>query len=151
MRTVEHPPRALYLFLLAGMLGAGCASGPPYASKSLAVDCRPGDSSVVCCIKKYPATAAQSCAATATEVAEVLNGLRVLNEVADAADEELDEESIDDFINNADLPEWKQECIRLYVNCKNEGWTGSCYDCIRYCEGQHDWPFRTCSPRKKRE
>lgn len=37
------------------------------------------------------------------------------------------------------------------VNCciKNEGWMGSCYDCLRYCEGQQDWPFNKCRKRKK--
>jgi hypothetical protein len=110
----------------------------------MAVDCKPGESSVVCCIKKFPTTAAESCGASATEVAEILNGARVLNEAAKDA-----EVGTDDFANNADLPEWKQQCIRNYVSCKSEGWTGDCYACIRYCEGQQEWPRDKCRERKK--
>ncbi len=99
---------------------------------------------MVCCIKKFPTTAAASCGASAGEVAGVLNGLRVLNEAATAADEE---EDTDDFANNADLPEWKQRCIRNYVSCQDEGWTGNCYDCLRSCEGQKEWPRGKCRER----
>jgi hypothetical protein len=141
------------LALLCGLLGSGCSSGAYSAGRgaslgqSIAVDCKPGDSSVVCCIKKFPTTAAASCGASAGEVAGVLNGLRVLNEAATAADEE----DADDFANNADLPEWKQRCIRNYVNCQDEGWTGICIYCLPYCEGQQEWPLRKCRPRKKEE
>jgi hypothetical protein len=97
---------------------------------------------VVCCIKKFRATAAESCGATASEVAEVLNGTRVLNEAiqeATAGD--------DDFANNASLPEWKRQCIKDYVSCKQQGWAGNCYDCLRYCEGQRAWPDDRCHPQ----
>ncbi|MFP2924511.1 hypothetical protein ACLESO_04705 [Pyxidicoccus sp. 3LG] len=151
MGIVNRPPTVLGLFLLAGMLASGCASGPPYMTQAIAVDCRPGDSSVGCCIKKHPTTAAQSCAATAMEVAEVLNGVRVLNEAATAAEDLEEEEYLDEFLNNEELPEWKQRCIRSYVNCKNEGWTGSCYDCLRYCEGQQEWPRNKCRERKRKK
>ena len=114
-----------------------------YLAQSLAVDCKPGESSVVCCIKKFPTTATESCGATASEVADVLNSARALNQTAKAED-------ADDFANNALLPEWKQECIRRYVDCKNEGWTGNCYDCIRSCEGQQEWPFSKCRERRKK-
>jgi hypothetical protein len=56
----------------------------------------------------------------------------------------------DEFANNRDLPEWKQRCIKYYVACKQEAWTGPCYDCLRYCEGQQEWPFNRCRERKKR-
>jgi hypothetical protein len=97
---------------------------------------------VVCCIKKFRATAAESCGATASEVAEVLNGTRVLNEAiqeATAGD--------DDFANNASLPEWKRQCIKDYVSCKQQGRAGNCYDCLRYCEGQRAWPDDRCHPQ----
>jgi hypothetical protein len=58
-----------------------------------------------------------NCGATASEVADVLNGAWVLNPSAKAAEEE----DADEFTNDAHLPEWKQECIRLYVVCKDEG------------------------------
>jgi hypothetical protein len=135
------------------LLASGCATSAParaerpsYLAQSLAVDCKPGDSSVVCCIKKFPTTARESCGATASEVADVLNGARVLSEAT-----KVEEEDADDFANNAHLPEWKQKCIRNYVNCQNEGWTGSCYDCLRNCEGQRAWPSDRCRERKKKE
>ncbi|MBZ4419109.1 hypothetical protein [Myxococcus sp. RHSTA-1-4] len=155
MTTAKLPPVVLGLAVLWGLLASGCSTGAParaerptYLAQSLAVDCKPGQSSMVCCIKKFPTTAAESCGASATEVAEVLNGARVLNEAAQAAEDA--EESTDDFANNANLPEWKQKCIQNYVACQNEGWTGNCYACIRRCEGQRDWPLDMCHERKRR-
>jgi hypothetical protein len=85
---------------------------------------------VNCCIQQFPLSPVESCAATEAEALIVLNGLRMAYEATqDAGNAE------DDFTNNADLPEWKQRCIRSYVDCKNEGWTGSCYQCLRYYEG----------------
>lgn len=117
---------------LASLLGvlAGCA----------AVLCQPGEPSVNCCIKKFPLSPVESCAATEAEALLVLNGLRMAYETSQDAE--------DDFANNAQLPEWKQRCIRSYVDCKNEGWMGSCYQCLRYCEGQQDWPFNQCRKRR---
>jgi hypothetical protein len=106
---------------------------------------------MVCCIKKFPLTAVESCGATAAEAAEVLNGVKVLNEASQSAGDEAAKQE-DDFANNADLPEWKQRCIRNYVNCQQEGWTGDCHACLRYCEGQQDWPRDKCRERRgKRE
>lgn len=110
---------------------------------------------MVCCIKKFPRTPVESCGASAAEAVEVLNGARVLNEATrpteeEAAQQEEDGAKKDDFANNAALPEWKQECIRYYVDCQNKGWTGSCHECIRRCEGQHEWPFSLCAPPEKR-
>ncbi len=73
-----------------------------------------------------------------------LTALAVAHEATELTEDE------DDFANNADLPEWKQKCIRFYVDCKNQNWKGNGYDCIRRCEGQQDWPFALCEPRKKR-
>jgi hypothetical protein len=92
---------------------------------------------MTCCIKKHPLDPVGACGASPSEVEQVLRAVR--------ADEDEDE---DDFANNASLPEWKQECIRLYVRCQNRGWTGKCDDCLRYCEGQHDWPRDWCHPRE---
>jgi hypothetical protein len=30
------------------------------------------------------------------------------------------------------------------ARCKQEKWVGNCYDCIRRCEGQHEWPQDMC-------
>ncbi|SEK74851.1 hypothetical protein SAMN05444354_102237 [Stigmatella aurantiaca] len=70
----------------------------------------------------------------------------------EAASADATSEQEDDFANNAHLPEWKQECIRNYVACQNEtDWQGPCYDCLRRCEGQQDWPFGMCWPLGKKE
>jgi len=103
-----------------------------------------------CCIKKFPTTAAQSCGATAGEIASVLNGARILNE-AMQPDQEPAVTTEDDFANNRELPEWKQTCIRNYVACQNEpDWKGPCFECLRRCEGQQDWPFEMCWPPGKK-
>jgi len=133
MRSTK-PTLFACLAALLGGFAAGCA----------AALCQPGEPSVNCCIKKFPLSPVESCAATEAEALIVLNGLRMAYEAAqNAKDEE------DDFANNADLPEWKQRCIRSYVDCKNEGWMGSCYQCLRYCEGQQEWPFNQCRKRRK--
>jgi len=154
MGSKNSLPIPLGLTVLGALLASGCATSAPvraeqptYLAQSLAVDCKPGESSVVCCIKKFPTTATESCGATASEVADVLNGARALHHAAKAEEKE----DTDDFDNNADLPEWKQQCIRNYVDCKNEGWTGNCHDCIRYCEGQREWPRGKCRERRKKE
>lgn len=122
------------LTVLSGGLVAGCA----------AALCQPGEPTVNCCIKKFPLSPVESCAATEAEALLVLNGLRMAYEAAQNAGEEED-----DFANNTHLPEWKQLCIRSYVDCKNEGWTGSCYQCLRSCAGQQEWPFNQCRKRRK--
>ncbi|WP_225411217.1 hypothetical protein [Stigmatella hybrida] len=108
-----------------------------------------------CCIQKNPLTPAASCGASAQDIAEALTGAKALHQAAkmeEAASADATREQEDDFANNAHLPEWKQECIRNYVACQNEtDWQGPCYDCLRRCEGQQDWPFGMCWPLGKKE
>jgi hypothetical protein len=118
-----------------------------FAAGAAAALCHPGETSVACCIRKFPLSPIESCAATEVEALEVLNGLRMAYEAAKKAGG-----TADDFANNADLPEWKQECISNYVACKSEpDWTGPCYACLRRCEGQQRWPFAMCSPRPSKK
>jgi hypothetical protein len=119
--------------VLWGVLALDCSAGTAALGPG---DCRPGDSSMTCCIKKYPYDPVGACGASPSEVEQVLKTVR--------ADEDDD---ADDFANNAALPGWKQKCIRSYVKCKNGGWTGNCHDCMRYCEGQHQWPSGECHER----
>lgn len=130
------------LFLLRW--GAGLDGGSANTSllaQAATLDCRPGEPSAVCCIKKHPHDPVGACGATSSEVEQVLGVVRP--EVSAGENE-------DDFANNASLPEWKQRCIRNYNNCRNEAWTGPCDDCLRYCEGQQgDWPFNKCVRRKR--
>jgi hypothetical protein len=41
-------------------------------------------------------------------------------------------------------------CIGTYVKCIEQRWTGHCYNCMRYCQGQHQWPLQLCAPRTNR-
>jgi RHS repeat-associated protein len=48
--------------------------------------------------------------------------------------------------------DWRGQCIRLYAQCKNYGWTGSCDVCLNKCTAQQEWPFDgpgACKPKKK--
>jgi hypothetical protein len=47
-------------------------------------------------------------------------------------------------------PEWHKVCRAKYFECIDQYWTGSCYDCFRYCEGQHEWPDNMCRSRTRR-
>jgi hypothetical protein len=73
-------------------------------------------------------------------------------EAKEAAETDVAEvEQTEDWSSIAELPEWKQLCIKSYYACKDRGWTGKCDDCLRYCEGQQEWPTSRCGPRKKRK
>lgn len=56
--------------------------------------------------------------------------------------------AVEEDAHNAKLPDWKRRCISTYAECKDDDWTGSCYACFRYCEGQQEWPLNKCRPRK---
>ncbi len=113
----------LAMAVLLGVFTSGCAT-------AMSASCRPGDSTMACCIKKFPLSPKESCAASEAETLLILNSIRMTIEE-------------DDFANNAHLPPWKQECIKGYVFCMGVEWLGSCYDCLRLCEGQRKWP-ETC-------
>ncbi|HZI09443.1 MAG TPA: hypothetical protein VE153_03570 [Myxococcus sp.] len=55
----------LALALLCGALASGCAT-------AAAASCRPGDSTMTCCIKKHPLSPAESCAASQKEILAAL-------------------------------------------------------------------------------
>lgn len=147
MRNAK-PSVALGLILALGGLLPGCSSG------AHSVASRPHESSppaslaqatcwdtMSCCIQRHPATAAQSCGATALEIAEALNGARVLNEATQT------EEASEAAMEREDrTPPWKQQCIETYNQCIDDGWVGTwaCIDCFRYCEGQRKWPTDKC-------
>ncbi|RUO89325.1 hypothetical protein D7Y11_30875 [Corallococcus sp. AB018] len=123
-------------------VGAGCGGGahvrasdpqPSATAEYLAqAQCGPQDSTVSCCVKRHPGNPAR-CGATELEAEDILLFAR--------AAEELSRE----------LPEWKRACLETYVQCQEDHWSGSCYDCFRYCEGQRgEWPDDRCRPKRKR-
>ncbi|NVJ07393.1 hypothetical protein HUW63_19385 [Myxococcus sp. AM001] len=91
--------------------------------------CGPMDSTVSCCVKTHPATP-ERCGLTASEVSKYLVPMKAVESASEASEEAI--------------PGWKQVCIDAYAQCQEEAWSGSCYDCFRYCEGQHEWPVDKC-------
>jgi hypothetical protein len=125
--TNPNSHQRLWVAVLVSGLISGCAA---------AIACRPGDSTVDCCIKKYPLSPLENCTATPADVIRVLRDVSLIIKTAEEAE------------NSTDFPEWKQACINNYVRCVDERWEGPCYDCIRLCEGQQRWSSDLCRPRK---
>ncbi|RKH56910.1 hypothetical protein D7W81_32565 [Corallococcus aberystwythensis] len=65
-----------------------------------------------CCVKTHPGNPAR-CGATELEAEDILLFARAAEELS------------------RDLPEWKRNCLETYVQCQEDHWTGSCYDCFR--------------------
>lgn len=44
----------------------------------------------------------------------------------------------------------RDQCTFLYVQCQQRGWRSApgwnCYECLRNCQGQKEWPFHLCGP-----
>ncbi|MCP3143161.1 hypothetical protein [Pyxidicoccus xibeiensis] len=99
--------------------------------------------SVTCCIEAHPGIP-EACGLTASEAATIMAASVAATGTHDGAEEWDDS-------HNADLPEWKRECIQFYGDCKEAMFTGPCYECLRRCEGQQAWPLDMCRPRKKRK
>ncbi len=111
-------------------------------------DCRAGDYTMTCCIKKYPYDPVGACGATASDIEEALKAGAALENAlqrrSDEGEEEEDEEEGDPDEG------WKQHCIDTFVQCRgqmNPRWVGDCHACFRLCEGQRQWPFHLCKPR----
>jgi hypothetical protein len=108
-----------------------------------------------CCIERNPLTAVERCGADPERITRILKRLTELYAAAhpgekEAADADAAEvEQAEDWSSLADLPEWKQRCIKLWNTCKTKDWTGSCTGCLRYCEGQREWPRHMCGPRTR--
>jgi hypothetical protein len=125
---------------------------PPTAVAQAAGTCW---NSMSCCIQNHPFTFVENCGADPLEAAKILKTLEVLYttahpEAKEAAEADVAEvEQAEDWTSIADLPEWKQRCIKSYYACKDKGWAGKCDDCLRRCEGQREWPTSMCRPRPR--
>jgi hypothetical protein len=131
---------ASWFLLAASAVAPGCyssahstASHRDYYAQVTCMDTE------TCCLQRNPGNP-EACGMSASEAAAIL--------AATAAAMGSATEVWDDS-HNASLPEWKQRCIRNYGDCQDRGWTGSCYDCLRYCEGQQEWPDDKCHPQRK--
>ena len=99
---------------------------------------------VTCCLQRNPG-APEACGLSASEAASLMAGAKAAGRAAaetDSATQEWDDS------HNAALPEWKRRCIRDYGDCKDAIYEGPCYDCLRRCERQQEWPISMCRPRK---
>ncbi|ATB49870.1 lipoprotein [Corallococcus macrosporus DSM 14697] len=96
--------------------------------------------SVSCCIQRNPGVP-EACGLTAGEAAAHIAS-------TDAAMRRANEKEAED--DDAD-DGWKEHCINTYVSCRDQKkprWEGDCYACFRRCEGQKQWPFKECHPRR---
>ncbi|MFY1829112.1 hypothetical protein ACN47A_24550 [Myxococcus fulvus] len=90
---------------------------------------------VTCCLQRNVGNP-EACGLTAAEAGKHISAAMAL----DAAGEKSEEKDDPD-------EGWKQQCMDLYVLCKDQKkprWTGDCYACFRNCEGQRQWPFSLC-------
>jgi hypothetical protein len=144
------------------ILAEGCAAGarvspdrPTYLAQTTCWDTES------CCIQRAPLTAVERCGADPYRVASVLKALEAIHEgaetqetaavpVAEGAETPQGEEDAEAAARKKRLPKWKRKCMDAYYECMQEKWVGSCYDCFRRCEGQHQWPEDWCYEAKQR-
>jgi len=132
------------LLCLWGALSLGCSgSATSAAGRRDAYALATCADTVTCCIQRNPGMP-EACGLTASEAASHMAGAKMAVDAAEGAPAEWDDS------HNAALPEWRRRCIRAYDDCREYGWSGSCYDCLRSCEGQQSWPEDQCSPRRKK-
>lgn len=110
--------------VLVAVLALRCATAGPNCLDS-----------ETCCLQAHPGNPA-ACGLTSAEAASILAaGAATTATLAtsDAEDDDSDEG-------------WRQHCVETYVLCKSQKprWVGRCYDCLRFCEGQRQWPFGKC-------
>jgi hypothetical protein len=141
MKSTNHA-LALSLTALFGGLAVGCAA-------SL---CQLGEPSVNCCVKKFPLTPEQSCGVSAAEAAALLQAMQMAGDVAaEEAMAQRDEAAKGTAVDDPDEG-WREHCRDNYVLCKDQKkprWVGDCYACFRNCEGQKQWPFDLCHPKRR--
>jgi hypothetical protein len=88
--------------------------------------CQTGEPSVNCCVKKFPLTPEQSCGVPAAEATALLKA--------------MDRRGLAGALRET------------YVQCRGQKkprWVGDCHACFRYCEGQRQWPFDLCHPKRR--
>ncbi|AKF82580.1 hypothetical protein MFUL124B02_28860 [Myxococcus fulvus 124B02] len=94
---------------------------------------------VTCCLQRSAGNP-EACGLTAAEASKYISTAIALDASGEKSEEKDDPDE-----------GWKQHCIDVYVQCKDQKkprWVGDCYACFRNCEGQRQWPFDLCHPRK---
>ena len=141
MRSM-HTTLVLSLAILWGAFAAGCAA-------SL---CQPGEPTVNCCVKKFPLTPEQSCGIPAAEAAALLKAMEMANEAAEEEAASEKDEATKEVTQDDPDEGWREHCRDSYVQCRDQKkprWVGDCYACFRSCEGQRQWPFDLCYPKRR--
>jgi hypothetical protein len=99
-RTGTHRALALCVSLVLASFTAGCsagahaaASGPPAAGSAIYLAQVTCWNTMSCCIQSFPLTAAESCGATAVEIAEVFQGAKLLHASIQSEEERRKEEA----------------------------------------------------------
>ncbi|MBZ4374552.1 hypothetical protein K8612_23095 [Corallococcus sp. AS-1-6] len=121
------PWRSWLALALCSVLTTGCATATCIDSET-------------CCVEAHPGNPA-ACGLTDAEAAALVGTAAIGAAAVGATLKELDEPN----------EGWRQHCIDRYVQCKDSKkprWLGDCYACLRYCEGQKQWPFDLCRPRR---
>lgn len=100
--------------------------------------CNQGDSTVQCCLKQNPGQY-ERCGAVPPDPKQEPRGPQLPPIHPDPPEKPApDDEG------------WRDQCINLYVRCKQDNWRAiqgwSCYECLRNCQGQKEWPFDLCGP-----
>lgn len=137
-----HHALPLSWVLLSGALMGGCAA-------SL---CQLGEPSVNCCVKKFPLTPEQSCGVRGSEAAALLQAMEMASEVTEEDFAAETDETIEGAKTDDPDEGWREHCRDTYVLCRDQKkprWEGDCYACFRYCEGQKQWPYDLCHPKKR--
>lgn len=101
--------------------------------------------SETCCLQAHPGNPA-ACGLTDAEAATILAASGAAMAILATSDSPTSTGEEDDADDG-----WRRHCIDNYVRCKSQKkprWVGDCYACIRHCEGQRQWPFGQCHPRR---
>ena len=133
----------LALAVAALVLGCSSAAHSPASRRDSYAQATCTDT-VTCCVQRNP-EAPEACGLSVSEATSLMAGAKAADSATAATDSAAQEW---DDSHNAALPEWKRRCIRAYGDCKDGLYVGPCYDCLRRCEGQQDWPLNMCRPTK---
>jgi hypothetical protein len=87
MVRINSKALVLWMSVVLASLGSAAASSPIYLAQVTCLD------TMTCCIQQAPLTAAQRCGASASEIARVINGARVLHEATQTGGVTLKEEA----------------------------------------------------------
>jgi hypothetical protein len=135
---ISNKNNRFFLALAIAALALGCSSSAhstasrrDYYAQATCTD------TVSCCVQRNPGNP-EACGLSASEAATLMAGAKAASDAIAEWDDS----------HNANLPEWKRRCIRNYGDCKDGLFSGPCYDCLRRCEGQQDWPVNMCRPTK---